>query len=119
MSFREENPEYIRLKKDWLDTVARAHEPGKGTRVKELDNLMLASYRLHRCIHNYLRHGEPRIDSEVKVPLFPDALAHARVIVQQLDGLPSMFSEADALEALSRACFIYLKNNNKLKALSK
>lgn len=117
MSFREENSNYLRLRKIWWDVVAVAHEPNKGTRIDQLDNLMLASYRLHKCIHNYLRHGEPRIDSQIRVPLLPDALKHAKVIVGQTDGLPSMFSEADALEALSRSCFRWLKDNEKLKAL--
>lgn len=115
MSFREENPQYRQLRKNWWEAIDLAHVVGKGTRIDQLDNLMLASYRLHRCIINYLRHGAVQTASEVRVPLLPQALKYARKIVGQEDGLASLFCEADALEALSRSCFRWLKDNGKIE----
>lgn len=118
MSFREENAAYTRLKVDWEEIVDRAHIQGKGTRTDELDNLMLSSYRLCRCIRSYLRSGATETYGNVRVPLLPEALRVAKdtVIRRKGDrgGLPSLFHEADCLEALSRAAYRWLKDNKKL-----
>jgi len=126
MSFREENYDYLRLREAWLKSVDSAYMPkvnggGGGWRVAQLDSVMLASYRLHKCIKNYLRSGVEDSISTVCVPLFPTAIKNARRIIEYKKypevGLPGLFHEADVLEALSRACFRYLKTNNKLKSL--
>jgi hypothetical protein len=114
MSFRD-NYRYKQLRKEWWDVVVRAHEDGQGTRIKELDGLMLASFRLHRCIKYYLRNGAVDVRSTLeKIPLLPGALKQARKVVGQVNGLHSLMSEADALEGLSRSCYKWLKDNKKL-----
>lgn len=115
MSFRDEDNKYKQLRKAWWDVVALAHEEGQGTRIKHLDPLMIASFRLHRHIKYYLRNGAVDVRSSLdKVPLLPAALKRARKVVGRVDGLHSLMSEADALEGLSRACYKWLKDNKKL-----
>lgn len=120
MSFRDENPDYKRLKSEWEAIVLVAHEKGKGTRIDKLDSLMLSSYRFCRCIRSYLREGAVDVDAEsvVKVPWLPEAIENAKntIIKRKGDrgGRPSLFNEADCLEALSRAAYRWLKDNDKL-----
>lgn len=114
MTFREEDKKYLRLREEWLVGVNKAHHPGHGIRIDEVDNLMLISYKLQRCIRNYLVKTKIDAPSEVKVPLLPEALKTARKAVSPAFGVVSLFYEAESLEALSRSAYRWLKANDKL-----
>ncbi len=115
MSFREENAVYKALRSDWLEIVNKAHEPGKGIRTADVEVLMLSSYRMMKFIRNYL-HGNnvTQTGSSVAVPPLPEALRSARIIVEGKDGLSGLYFEAEKLEAVSRAAYRWLKENNRL-----
>jgi len=115
MSFRDEDPKYKEYKADWALTMNRAYHPGKGTLVSELDNLMLASYRLMRYIKHYLRGKSIDVSSPyIDVPLLPKALKEARKLVEQQNGIISLFKEAEILEAVSKASYRWLSENKQL-----
>lgn len=113
--WREEDNKYKSLKKAWFEAVRNSYVKGSGIRVDELDNLMLASYRLMKYIKAYLKTQE--VDTSytyIKTPLLPEALKKAMDTVSQKHGVTSLFAEAEALESVSRSAYRWLKDNNKL-----
>lgn len=110
--FRDEDDKYKTLKTDWYLAVSKAHHPGKGILISEVDTLMLASYRLQRYIR---RHLNANTSTPVpRVPPLPEALRKAREVMGEKNRLTGLYLEADALEALSRSAYRWLKENNKL-----
>jgi len=115
MSFRDENPKYRELREKFKTVFYRAVIPGKGTRIDEVDNLMLASYSLMRCIREYLRGEKVTAPSTIRVPLLPEAAKDMRYILElKPSTVLSLYHEAEKLEALSRAAYRWLKDNDKL-----
>lgn len=123
MSFRDEDIKYKALKDSWLKGINKAHHPGKGIVIAEVDNLMLASYRLMQCLRSYLSKKNVdvigKMDTRIKVPQLPEALRNAREAVGQTNGIVALYFEAEKLEALSRSAYRWLKDNHKLCPVTK
>ncbi len=117
MSFRDENENYRALRAEWCSMVNKAHHPGHGILVTEVETLMLVSYRLMRCIRNYLYGKSIGPESPPDVPPLPDALRNARSLIERKNGVVSLFLEANSLEALSRSAYRWLKANDRLTPL--
>lgn len=118
MSFRQTDARYKQLVLDWWQVLDLSFLEGEGIRAAQVDNLMLTTYRLYRHINNYLRCGLGNTTTRVlTVPKLPEAFKHARKLMSNKDGLGALFNEADALEALSRSAYQWLKENNRLVQL--
>lgn len=115
MSIRENDQTYKALRADWRLSINKAHNPGRGILVSEVKPLMLASYRLMKCIRKLLNSNNIEMtSSSVEVPYLPKALTDARDAVEQKRGVTGLYIEANKLEALSRAAYRWLKSNKKL-----
>ena len=71
-----------------------------------------------RCIRLYLSGKSVSTEPTLNIPLLPDALKKARALIERKNGVVSLFIEADSLEALSRAAYRWLKDNDMLSPSS-
>lgn len=117
MSFREDDNRYRELRAEWCRIVSKAHHPGKGIVIAEVDSLMLISYRMVRHIRKHLNGQNVETlspNQRIEVPLLPQALKKAREIIENKSGVVALYLEAEKLEALSRSAYRWLKENEKL-----
>lgn len=114
MFFREDDIEYKKLRKEWLEEVSKVSGSGRGFVAGRLHDFMLLSYRLMRHIRVHL--NEPA-SMKVINPNLPDIYTAISITNDTLNkkfGLVSLFLESDRLELLSRTIFKWLKEKNEL-----